>query len=322
MTAFLHRVHRTTPPWTGAAAPCRQPAQLAHPAHGCQATPGTQQRNGLVAYVLVLCALALALPAMRVPDSYHQFADQLAWGVLPYAGDVLSNVPFAAAGALLLWQVRQGRRKAMPEQAARALRVAGWGLVLTALCSALYHLRPDAAGLALDRVGMSVAFAGMLGVLVADRLPHLCVRSVLAASLLLGLACVAGDWLQGNMTPWALFQVGGFGLLLVVPLLTRKRGGQGDVAAPTWGIAWWAVLLCYALAKVCEMGDHAVWQWTGQIISGHSLKHWVAALAVLPVVLALRRAGRARPGLFQSKRPIGSRRRKAAARVGEGQHAA
>ena len=318
MIAFLHPLRRTTPAWPGAAAPSRKSVR---PAHGHQATPSAQQRNGLVAYVLVLCALALALPAMRVPESYHQFADQLAWGVLPYAGDVLSNLPFAAAGALLLWQVRQGRRKAMPGQAVGALLLAGWGLVLTALCSALYHLRPDAAGLALDRAGMSVAFAGMLGVLVADRLPHLCVRCVMAASLLLGLACVAGDLLHGNMTPWALFQVGGFGLLLVVPLLTRQRVGGGDGAAPTWGIAWWAVLLCYALAKVCEMGDHAVWQWTGQTISGHSLKHWVAALAVLPVVLALRRAGRLRPLLFQSNRPTGSRRQRLAAHARERQHA-
>ena len=41
------------------------------------------------------------------------------------------------------------------------------GLVLTALCSAIYHWEPDNAGLGLDRLGMAVAFAGLLGLAAA-----------------------------------------------------------------------------------------------------------------------------------------------------------
>jgi hypothetical protein len=50
----------------------------------------------------------------------------------------------------------------------------------------------------------------------------------------------------------------------------------------------WALLIAiYALAKLLELGDHAVFEWTGHLVSGHSLKHAVAACAAWPVVTAL-----------------------------------
>ena len=248
----------------------------------------------LTGATLVLCALAMCLPRMQLPAGYHDFADQVAWGVLPYARDVLTNLAFAIAGWVLLRQgLRYSRR--MQDSAARqrllpAVQVAAWGLVLTALCSGIYHLRPDAAGLMIDRIGMSAAFAGVVGLLVVDRFAPVRVVPAMAAALLLGVACVMSDFLHSNMTPWILFQVGVSGLMLLAPWITR---GQGEgTQQPVLGIAWWQVLVFYALAKLCEMGDQALWQWTGAIISGHSLKHIIAAAAVWPVVRALQGARR------------------------------
>jgi hypothetical protein len=47
------------------------------------------------------------------------------------------------------------------------------------------------------------------------------------------------------------------------------------------------LIAIYALAKLLELGDHAVYEWTGQLVSGHSLKHVVASFAAWPVVSAL-----------------------------------
>ena len=52
-------------------------------------------------------------------------------------------------------------------------------------------------------------------------------------------------------------------------------------------VRWGWVIAIYALAKLLELGDHAVYEWTGQWVSGHSLKHMVAACAAWPVVSAL-----------------------------------
>ena len=246
----------------------------------------------LTGSALLLCALALCLPRMPVPASYHAFADQMTWGILPHARDVLSNAAFALAGWVLWWQ---GRRyvRCMPDLAAgqrlaAALRVSAWGLVLTALCSGIYHLQPDARGLMIDRIGMSMAFAGVVGVLVADRFAPVRVVPAMAAALLLGVACAVGDFLHDNTTPWVLFQLGVVVLMLLAPWITRDAGAHRLGQPAVLGVAWWQVLAFYALAKLCEMGDHALWHWTGELISGHSLKHIAAAAAVWPIVRALR----------------------------------
>ncbi len=61
--------------------------------------------------------------------------------------------------------------------------------------------------------------------------------------------------------------------------------GKGLSAAWLWG-----ALGSYALAKVVEYFDEAIFNATG-IVSGHSLKHFLAALAVLCIVLAVQRPG-------------------------------
>ena len=44
---------------------------------------------------LGLVALAALAPATHLPAHYHHFADQRALGGLPFAMDVLTNLPFA-----------------------------------------------------------------------------------------------------------------------------------------------------------------------------------------------------------------------------------
>lgn len=47
----------------------------------------------------------------------------------------------------------------------------------------------------------------------------------------------------------------------------------------------------YAVAKAFELADHTLFEASGQLISGHSLKHMVAALAAWPVISALHDLG-------------------------------
>jgi hypothetical protein len=52
-------------------------------------------------------------------------------------------------------------------------------------------------------------------------------------------------------------------------------------------VRWGMLIAIYALAKLLEVGDHVVFEWTGQVVSGHTLKHVVASCAAWPVVAAL-----------------------------------
>ena len=54
-------------------------------------------------------------------------------------------------------------------------------------------------------------------------------------------------------------------------------------------VQWGAVIAWYAVAKAFELADHAVFEATGQWVSGHTFKHLMAAGAALPVLFAMAR---------------------------------
>jgi hypothetical protein len=64
-------------------------------------------------------------------------------------------------------------------------------------------------------------------------------------------------------------------------------------ALPVRGVAvrWWLIIVIYAVAKLGELADHVIYEATAQFISGHSLKHLVAALAAWPVIRTLQQVG-------------------------------
>lgn len=223
-----------------------------------------------------LLLVALLAPALAQPPNAHDFVDQRAlWGV-PHALDVLSNVPFAIAGLLGWLAVRRAPLSAAQRGCARLFFA---GLVIVAVGSSIYHWTPDDFGLAIDRASMSIAFAGLLGLLVTGLVSDRAGAVTAGALLLLALASVAAWYATGNVLPWAVVQFGGMPLLLVAAWKSPREG-----ALP---VRWSLVLLAYALAKLLESNDALVYAATGELLSGHSLKHVVAAFAAWPVLHAL-----------------------------------
>jgi hypothetical protein len=234
--------------------------------------------------------LACLGPELTQPAHYHGFADQRLWLALPFAMDVLTNLPFAIGGIWGLMVLRRLPDSSNTDPEARTSRALAAlffaGLVLTGLCSGFYHWQPDDAGLTADRLGMVVAFAGLLGLAAADRVSARAGRGTAGAVLLLGPLSVMVWSSSGNLLPWVVLQGGG--MLLVMALAFRMPVGGA------WGIAWGAVIVFYALAKALEFGDHAVFAWTQGWVSGHSLKHVMAALVAWPVIAVMHNAEQGR----------------------------
>jgi hypothetical protein len=181
----------------------------------------------------------------------------------------------ALVGTWVLWRCAPDALSPV-ERSAVALLLAG--LALTAAGSTWYHLAPDDAGLAIDRGAMGVAFAGLMA-LAACRVSQRAGAAVGWTALLLAPLAVLAWAATGNLLPWVLVQGGGMVLILLLACVPAGR----DVLP----VRWWVVLAIYGVAKALETGDHWVWQATGGWVSGHSLKHVVAALAVVPVLTAL-----------------------------------
>ncbi|MGJ7510461.1 hypothetical protein [Variovorax sp. GT1P44] len=246
----------------------------------------------LFAVLLLAAIVGPAVPA--IGSGGTAFADSQAWHGLPNAMDVLSNLPFAAIG---IWGLRwlhwldrvheEAQDAAVLPQAAIQPPVnsldCAWmffaGLILTALGSAFYHLAPDSMRLAADRAGMAVAFAGLVGFAVCERVSARAGWPAAWFTLVGGLLAAAICHKTGNALPWALVQFGGMTLIAALALTKPMHGAIG------LKLGW--VICFYVLAKLFELGDHAIFEATNQLVSGHSLKHLTAALAALPVLHAL-----------------------------------
>jgi hypothetical protein len=236
----------------------------------------------LLAACVLLLAFAALGPALAQPADHHAFADRrVLWG-LPFAMDVLSNLPFVLGGLAGGWLLWRAPRRAISNMQRAMAELFFAGLLLVAVGSSWYHLRPDDAGLAIDRYAMAIAFAGLLGLAAAGRVSERA-GTVLGLALLVLAPLAVWVWAaSGNVLPWAVVQFGG---LLGLAWLALRRPGERALR-----VNWWLVLLAYALAKLLELNDHAVFELTGGWISGHTLKHIVASLAAVPVLIAVRRA--------------------------------
>jgi hypothetical protein len=252
----------------------------------------TRRERALLAAFMSLLLFALMCPAFTGPDAVSVFADDRGWHSLPNAMDVLSNLPFLAIGVLGLRWLRWLDR---PELGAVGNSLdCAWlffaGLIACAAGSVFYHLQPDVLRLAADRAGMAIAFAGLIGLAVCDRVSQRAGWAAAWATLAGGLLAVAVWFETGNVAPWATVQFGGMALVLVLALARPLPEVSGSVGAVGLKLGW--VIFFYALAKLFELSDHAIYEATQHVVSGHSVKHLTAALAGLPILHALQTVGR------------------------------
>lgn len=245
----------------------------------------------LGATILAIVAAALA-PSVAQHAHHHAFADsRVLWG-MPFAMDVLSNLAFAVMGLWGLWRLWGAgqqdpfRRGVVPQGTQRHLASLFFvGLLSTAACSSWYHLGPNDAGLVADRMGMVLAFAGVLGLAVADRVSARAGGVMALAVLVLGPVAV-GVWaITGNVLPWVILQGGG---MVLVACMAARRPIDG-----AWGAPLAALIAWYVVAKLLELGDHELFTLTQGLVSGHSLKHVAAAMAAWPLIARMHNGGHA-----------------------------
>ena len=251
-------------------------------------------RHSFLSLTVIATVLITAMwPPIPQPSAYHLFADRRAFLGVSNCLNVLSNVPFAIVGVLGLavtFSPRINHPSPFSDSWERWPYAALFaGVALTAVGSSYYHLAPDNTRLVWDRLPMSVGFMGLLTALLAERISISIGRWLLGPLLVVGAASVAyWYWSEvrnaGDLRLYLLVQFGS--LLLVVLLLAlypTRYAGTGYLVV---GLA------AYGAAKGFELADQRIFA-IGQIVSGHTLKHLVAAGGVACLVRMLRARTRA-----------------------------
>jgi len=238
-----------------------------------------------IGITVVAVAAALLVPPMPQPIAYHDFADHReAFGIHNFL-DVASNVAFLVAGIAGL-VVTLGRRAQFQFSVERWPYVIFFvGVLLTAAGSSYYHLAPDNETLFWDRLPMTIAFMALVCSQIVDRINLRAGLVLLLPMLMLGAASViywrvterAG---VGNVMPYGILQGYSMLILLLMAVMTPSRYTRGNDLY--WVFGW------YALSKVLETFDAEVLG-MGHVVSGHTLKHFAAAIAGVVVGLMLTR---------------------------------
>jgi hypothetical protein len=261
--------------------------------HGLHVTPARRgssvtaiDRSSIAILAVASAAIAGMFWIDPIPQdpAYHGFADTRNVAGVANAWNVLSNLPFLAVGAYGLATLR---RLASPRLRTHYV-VLCIGVALVALGSAWYHLEPSTHALVWDRLPMTVAFMALFTGVIADRFSWVAGRALLWPSVVAGVASIAW-WIRGEMAgagDLRFYAIVQFLPMILIPLMLLLRPGQW-LCAP-----WlWAGLGAYLGAKIAEYFDAAIYSGLG-FMSGHSLKHLLAALASAWVLHAFHAADR------------------------------
>ena len=208
---------------------------------------------------------------------YHVFADIRTCLGLQNFGNVASNLLFLAAGAIgMAWCYRN------PGTTARlSWFVFFLGVALVFFGSGYYHRAPDDDSLVWDRLPMTIAFMGILAALLAEHISVRHEKAVLMAALAVGVASVFIWKATNDLSVYIWVQATP---LLVIPYVIAVYPGRYTHRHYLlYGVGF------YALAKIAELLDYWIYDATLTAISGHSLKHMLAAAAPFCVYLMLKR---------------------------------
>ena len=244
----------------------------------------------LASVTVVVCAAVFLQPPIPQDPTYHDFADQRTILGIPHFLNVVSNLPFVMVGAFGLWWLLIHGRNPADGFFLSASEIVPYGALfaavsLTGVGSAYYHLKPDTERLFWDRLPMSIAFMSILATAITERIDK---RSGIILSFpLIGYGIFSVVW-------WRLTEQGGVGdlryyvlaQLLPVLLLPFMAGLLPSPYSRSRDL--YIVAALYITAKLAEVGDVLVYG-VGYVVSGHSLKHVIAAAVAWWILRMLRR---------------------------------
>jgi hypothetical protein len=214
-------------------------------------------------------AATIFIPPILQDQSYHRFADGRSWRGIPNFGDVASNLPFVIVGALGLLGLGRFRFRHPVDRVM-------WGVfftaqLLTGLGSAWYHAAPDDARLVWDRLPLTVVIMSLVAIVASERVSPRFGWMIFGPLLMFGLFSIQIWHMSGDLRLYAVVQFGA--ILCLPPMLVFFP------PAYTGGAGYAAALGFYALAKVGETFDAAIFHAAGHAVSGHTLKHLLAGAA-------------------------------------------
>ncbi len=228
----------------------------------------------------IVLSAAIA-PSIPQPAEYHQFADNRNYFGIPNFFNIVSNGVFLIIGmAGVGFLLRSGGSYATKAFVASPERwpylILFLSVAMTSAGSAYYHLAPDNDRLVWDRLPIAVGIMALFAATFSERINPKVGFWLLPVLIAAGVGSVMHwYWSEqrgaGNLNFYIVVQ---FYSLVVICLL-----GIFFPSRYTRGADIYMVMALYGLAKLAEILDREIFE-LGHVISGHTAKHLIAALAI------------------------------------------
>jgi hypothetical protein len=217
-------------------------------------------------------------------EAYHKFADQREILGIPNFWNVISNAPLFLVS--LIGTIAAIKKKWVgfdtPAYSAYLLFFIGVGFI--GLGSAYYHLNPETTTLFWDRLPMAFSFMAFFSLVITEHVHEKLGRVMLWPLIVLGCGSVLyWHWSElsgsGDLRPYALVQ---FLPIVLTPFMVITHQARFTRTKDLY-----IVLFLYLFAKLAEHFDSLLYA-LGRILSGHSIKHFLAALGAFWLLRMLR----------------------------------
>ena len=245
----------------------------------------TDNRLKIIVVIVIIAIIAVFSMAPIAQDQgYHNFADRRGLLYISNFFNVLSNLPFVIVGIMGIRLVVSGQAVGGMAELKRVYLAFFGGVFLTGFGSAYYHFHPTNLTLLWDRLPMTIAFMALFTAIVGETISPRLALKVFIPLLAAGMASVVYWHVSelngsGDLRAYVLVQ---FLPIVLIPLMLVLFNSRLNGNKYIWGI-----IGAYAVSKLMEHFDAQIYSVLG-VVSGHSLKHLVAALATFIFYMALR----------------------------------
>jgi len=219
---------------------------------------------------IISIVVVFSMKPIAQDENYHNFIDSRTFFNIPNFNNVISNIGFILIGCFGFTRAKITTKKN------NLLYFLLGGILLTGIGSGYYHWHPNNTTLVFDRLPMVIVFMTFFTFIITNYINTKNLKILLTLLLGTGIASVL-YWSYtesigiGDLRPYALVQFLPLLLIPIILLLFKKKNNNTYYIFPVLGF--------YTLAKLSEHFDEFISTISNEIISGHSIKHLLAAMA-------------------------------------------
>lgn len=240
--------------------------------------------NALLFLIFIGCIAMTFIDTVCQNIDYHWFADRSEYFSIPNFWNVVSNLPFLIIGGLGMLFVAFKSKGRIVEILQANYFIFFFGILLTGFGSSYYHWNPNNQTLVWDRLPMTISFMSVFSIIIGEYIGTKYARVILLSLLTLGISSVF-YWSYtesigcGDLRMYLAVQF--FPMILIPIIMILFKSGNYPAKY------LWFVLLAYIVAKVFERFDFEIAYFFP--ISGHTIKHFFAAVAPLIFLMGIAR---------------------------------